>query len=52
MAAEDQLTQTQEKLQTNGDTDSPTDGNVHLISLDQKVRRHSQKEEISPAPTG
>lgn len=36
MAAEDQLTQTQEKLQTNGDTDSPTDSNVHLISLDQK----------------
>lgn len=43
MTAKDQLSQTQEKLQTNGDTNSPPeDSNFHLLSLDQKVKRHSQ----------
>lgn len=43
MTAKDQLSQTQEKLQTNGDANSPPeDSNFHLLSLDQKVKRHSQ----------
>lgn len=47
MAAKDQHTQTREKLQTNGDTNSPKDSNFHLIPLDQKVKRRSQKEKKS-----
>lgn len=43
MAARDQHTQTQEKLQTNGDTKSPKDCNIHLSPLDQKVKDTASK---------
>lgn len=49
MAAKNQLIQTQEKLQTNGDTASPTDSDFHLISLDQKVKRHSLEKKKQSA---
>lgn len=48
MAAKDRHTQTQEELQTNGDTNSPGDSNNHPVPLDQKVK-DSQKEESAQA---
>lgn len=43
MAAKDRHTQTQEKLQTNGDTNGPKDSSVHLLPLDQKVKDTASK---------
>lgn len=39
-----QTHQTQEKLQTNGDTNTPQDSSFHLIPLVQKVKRNNQEE--------
>lgn len=45
MAAKDRHTQTQEKLQTNGDTHRPKASNGHRIPLDQKVKDTARKRE-------
>lgn len=50
MAAKDRHTETQEELQTNGDTNSPKASNGHLIPLDQKVKDTARKKKKRNQP--